>query len=85
MRIASHFHMLRMRCILPAVSACVFLAGCGGGSVEAENTEPVREAAVETAAAGTYDPPEMKWSEFHPEAAQGDTGAAIDTSCVSEG
>lgn len=85
MRIASRFHMPRMTVILPVLSACVFLMGCGGGSVEAENTEPVSEAVTETAAAGTYDPPEMKWSSFHPEAAQGDTGAAIDTSCVSEG
>lgn len=85
MRIASRFRILQVTVILPVLSTCVFLAGCGGGSVEAENTEPVSEAAAETAAAGSYDPPEMKWSEFHPEAAQGDTGAAIDTSCVSDG
>ena len=67
MRIASRFRMLQMTVILPVLSTCVFLAGCGGGSVEAENTEPVSEAAAETAAAGSYDPPEMKWRREIPE------------------
>ena len=79
------YRTFRMKQILPAIGFCVFLAGCGGVSAETRVTEQPAEPLTETAGGGTYDPPDMKTSEFHPDQAEGDTGAAIDVSCVNEG
>ena len=74
-----------------AASACLFLAACGNVQAEApavlpeEEAPAVREGPRPSSGGGSYKAPEMRTSEFHPDQAEGDTGAAIDISCVNDG
>ncbi len=76
--------------VLLVLSAGLFLISCGGIEAEAQDTAALPETEAQVSAAedknGTpYEAPEIRTSEFHPDKAEGDTGAAIDTSCVNEG